>query len=330
MPLSGPYGSEGTKLAELIKLGIEDNLNGFISTTTYDVSTEDFLDQAKNKLALKNTKIILGPLFSPSVKQLEEFVKKHDIIMITLSNNPLLADDNHILIFGHAPLKQTNRLLGYLFAQGHKDFITLSPAGKTGLTLAKTLSDIIHANNANVVLSEYYENNIASIEQAISKIAPKIDEKMEEVENESKPVIIISEENKDILNEIFNGFKKHNIGEKALIVGDSRIDSAYNEPVNYLFTGSSTENNNLALKAKSQLGIERMNFLENLAYDLGAITSISIGQDFTKETFFSRLKSPVWYKGLSGQIRFNGSIAERKYSIIERKSNEYKIIDELN
>ncbi len=330
MPLSGPHGIEGTKLAELIKLGLEDNINGFITTTTYDVSTEDFLDQAKNKLALKNTKIILGPIFSPSVKQLEEFVKQNDITMITLSNNALLADDNRILIFGHAPLKQTTRMLGYLFSEGHKDFIILAPSGKHGINLSRALSDMISANNARVILSEHYDNNPPSIEQAINKISKKTDEIMEDVENESKPVILISEENPDILKEIFNNLKKSNLDEKALIAGDSRIDFGFREDIHYLYTGSSAENASLALKVKNQLGIERMNFLENLAYDLGAITSISIGQDYSKETFSNRLKSPVWYKGLSGELRFNGPILERKYSIIERSNQEYKILDHPN
>ena len=327
MPLSGPHGEEGTKLAELIKWGIEDHLHGLLSTTTYDVATKDSTDQAIEKLKNSNTQIILGPLFSPTVKSLESLVKERNMVVITLSNNALLADDNSIFIFGHAPLKQTNRLLNYLFAHGYKDFAILTPASQAGINLSRALTEIISSHNQSVVISEQYVNSPESMDIAIHKISDKADEIIEDIDNEFKPVLILSEENKDSLKSLFELLQKYNLDEKSVIVGDGRIDGDFTDVMHYLYTGSSIENSSIFVKAKQELGIERMNYLENLAYDLGSFSAIAIGENYTKETFLNRLKSPVWYKGFSGDFRFASPVVERKYSIIEKDHNVYKIID---
>jgi len=328
MPLSGPSGEEGKKLAELIKWGLEDNLKGFVSTTTYDVSTEEFTKQAAEKLLAKRTQIILGPLFTPSVKALEKLARNNGIIMLTLSNNPMLGDESHIYVFGHAPLKQTNRMLGYLFENGHKDFALLLPSNKGSINLKKVYDESIAAKAGNVISSQNYSPDHESIAEAVSKISTAVDEAIESVDAESKPVIIIAEENPELLREIYRAIKLKNLDNKALVVGDGRIDVGFSKPINYLFTGASRElDAKLQERCQTILGISHLSMLQNLAYDLGAVTSTAIGLSYSKETFLNRLKSPVWYNGLSGEVRFNGPLAERKYSIIEHAGNSYRVKD---
>lgn len=327
MPLSGPYADQGKKLAELTKYGIEDYLNGYISINTYDVATEDYIRQAAEKMAQNKTQIILGPLFTPSVKSLENFAKNHNILMITLSNNPGIGEENLIYVFGHMPLKQTYSLLGYLFSKGYSDYAILTPHTKTSQNLSNALSEIIVSGGGKIFASQQYNGTKEAIEESVKTISEAVDQILEDENKDTKPVIIIAEENYDNIVTLFDEIKKNNLDTKAVVAGDSRIDINYKPGIKLIFTGSSyAASGMLAEKAGVNLGIKHFNYLENLAYDLGSLTATSVGVSYSRETFMNRFKSPVWFDGLSGSVRFNGPIAERKYSIIERSESGYKIL----
>ena len=328
MPLSGPSGEQGQKLAELIKWGLEDHLSGFISITTYDVATEDFTMQAIDKMRLNGTQIILGPLYSQNVKLLEEFIKENNILMITLSNNIALTDNQNIYIFGHVPLKQTMYLNSYLISSGHKDFAILLPRTRTSQNLNKALSEFIISSGGNVISSNYYDSSRSSIEDVIKNLDEQIELESEKSDFSSKPVILISEDRADVLKEILGNIKEHGLDKKAIIAGDSRLDIEFAGNIDLVFTGSSK----LFLaplreKSEALLGIKRFNYLENLAYDLGAMVSTSVGVSYDRENFLNRLKAANYWSGYSGDIRFNGSVAERKYHIIKREGSQYNIIN---
>lgn len=328
MPLTGPHGEKGKILAELIKIGLEDKLNGFVTTNTYDVSTEEFAEQAAKKLLARNTEIILGPLFTPSIRSFEKIVKNNNIIMISLSNNPLVTDESNIYIFGHSPLKQTYRMIEYLTNKDFKEFALLLPKNRNSDNISKVLKELIESNGGSIIANQQYTNEVQSINEEIQKISELVDQAIEDIDNNAKPVLFITEDNESTLRIIFESIKKHNLDTKAIIAGDSRIDTATDIDIKLIFTGSRHVLSSTSLeKIQNQLAIHHLNYLENLAYDLGAMTSTAIGLSYTRETFLNKLQSPVWYHGVSGNLRFNKYIAERKYSIIERSGKNYNVLD---
>ncbi|MDX1923990.1 MAG: penicillin-binding protein activator [Rickettsiaceae bacterium] len=327
MPLSGPHKEQGEKLASLIKYGLEDNLNGQISTTTYDVATEDYINQAIPKMKNKRTQIILGPLFSPSVKSIENFAATNQIIILTLSNNPLLAKDEQIYVFGHTPLKQVNMLIKYYSRKGYKEFALLSQKSKTSSNLQRAIHDMAHSSGGHIFTSEFYEPSQDAIQDSIQKLSAKVDNILEDEDKYTKPVIIVQEENPSSLKIIFDEIKKHNLDKKAIIAGDSRIDIDYSEGIDLTFVGSPNRPSaSVTSRFYENFGSKHLNYLENLAYDLGSISSVAVNLSYDPHSFKSRLKSPAWYKGLSGNFRFQGAMAERKYSIIKRSGRNYDVL----
>ncbi len=328
MPLSGPHAERGRILAELIKIGLEDRLKGFITTNTYDVATDELAEQASKKLLLKNTNIILGPLFTHNVQNFEKMVKTHNIFMISLSNNPLIADESNIYVFGHAPLKQTHRMIEYLSSNGFKEFAVLLPKNRSSDNMSKVLSELIESNGGVIITNQQYTNDPQSIEEAVQKISESVDQSIENIDNNVKPAVFVVEDNENSIRMIFESIKKYNLDKKSIIAGDSRIDTATDIDITLIFTGSRHILDTKSFeKLQNQLGIQHLDYLENLAYDLGAMVSTYIGISYARETLMNRLQNPVWYNGLSGNIRFNQHIAERKYSIIERSGKNYSVLD---
>ena len=93
MPLTGPDAINGHQYNTLIKMGIEDGLKGaHVNVTSYDAADEKQTLASFDKIVAKKTKIILGPLYSPITSLIANKAKEHDIIVITMSNNPVLAD----------------------------------------------------------------------------------------------------------------------------------------------------------------------------------------------------------------------------------------------
>jgi hypothetical protein len=67
---------------------------------------------------------------------------------------------------------------------------------------------------------------------------------------------------------------------------------------------------------------------DKMAYDAGLVASYAIGaQDFSRQAFIQRLSNSSGYVGISGALRFNEYITQRKYDIIKRSKYSYAVLD---
>lgn len=327
MPLKGPYGEKGKKLAQLIKWGVVDKAGIDVNVSIYDVATIEDTEISAKKLIEKDTKIILGPLFTPSVKELEKYIIDKNIITITLSNNPIAAVENKIFLFGHTPLSQTNFMFNYAFEKGHKDFAILLPLNRHTNNLKKVFAEIIKEREGQIISLQNYESDQKSKDDALDRISRAVDEVNEDVDTDSKPVLFITEKNPRELTKLYNQIRLYRLDSKAVIIGPSDLDIEYSDPINISFSGSKMVPNSILMKkAENDLDILHFNALENLAYDLGTFTASCLDIKFTKENFLKNIYRDTPYNGLSGQIIFDGPIAKRYYRVIKREGNEYSVM----
>ncbi len=324
LPMSGPNSATGHQYNELIKMGLEDGSKTHINVTTYDGSDEAHALEAMDKIIKRGTKIILGPLYSPITSQIATKAKNHGIIVITMSNNPALADSK-LFVFGHAPLKQLALIINYFLNNDYKNFIALLPAGEHSVQSNKIIQDMVIKGNATLVRSEFYLNLPESINKSVKLVSDSVDNLNEIEDSMTKPVIYLSDDPKN-LNLIFNSIHKYNLDKKAIIAGDNRIDIEYPENIDIIFSGSlNFLNSDISDRAK-KFGINHMSFMHLIAYDLGRMTASFIGDEPDLEQFLARINSKVPYIGVSGNIRFIDSIAQREYDIIKRENGEYTTI----
>jgi hypothetical protein len=324
MPMTGEDSVAGTQYNHLIKMGLHDGLKSRINVTSYDGADARQVTAAMKKIIARNTKIILGPLYSELTSLISAQATAHNIIIITMSNNPVLAD-NRLFIFGHAPLKQLKHIVNYFLDKDYKNFITLLPASNQSRTTANIIQNLVVQKNATFAKSEFYLPTPDSINKSVQLVSENVDNLNEIDDIETKPIIYIND-NPSNLNLIFNAINKYNLDKKAVIIGDNRIDIDYSGSINLIFTSSlNMVNSNLDESAK-KIGINHLSFMHLLAYDIGRITSHYIGEQFIPEQFLARLNSKEAYIGFSGNLHFVDSIAQREYDIISREGTIYKTL----
>jgi len=327
MPLTGKDAETGKRLAKFIELGLEDALAGQINLMVYDARDEEVAKSMMNKVINKKTKIVLGPLYSDITSAIIPQAEANEITVISLSNNPALAANN-IYVFGHAPMRQTERVISHFLAKDHKDFILLLPAGNYSKTVASVISDMALRHRANPAHVEFYANEPEAIAASVEKVARMVDELNESPESHTKPVIYVADDAKN-LNLIYSAIHKYDLDKKAYLIGDNRADIDFPTSIDLTFTGSLNYlNYNLDIKAREILDIHHLTFMDLMAYDLGRMTAHYIGQGLTHEQFVARLKSEG-YIGASGSVKFEDNIAIRRYDIIERSGTKYHTLEKF-
>ena len=320
LPLSGPLATQVNQLVKLIRLGIQDGLGNNINVTEYDVYDETSMD----KIITKNTKIILGPLFSDNVTNITTKALQHDILVVSLSNNPTIVNEN-VFVFGHPPLVQTERLINYLLDEGFVNFVLLLPQNDYSYNLIKIVEVLANKKNGIVAKTELYGDNTESINLAVSKVTKVVDNLNESEMNLTKPVIFVADDIRKLPN-LLNSVSKHNLDKKAVVCGDNRIAMGVQD-INLMFTGSlNYDSSSMRSKFKELFKVDRLNFLDKLAYDLGLVVSHSIGNEFNKEVFLSKLQDDSGYIGIAGTMRFNKHIAERIYDIIACSNDVCRVV----
>lgn len=329
MPLTGKDAETGKRLTKFIELGLEDALAGQIKLMTYDARDQETAKNMMNKIIAQKTKIVLGPLFSQVTSSIMPQAEANNITVISLSNNPALAGGN-TYVFGHAPMRQTERIISYMLAKEHKDFILVLPSGQYSKTISSVITDTALRYNANPAHTEFYNNEPESIANAIENVARIVDELNESPDSMTKPVIYLADEPGN-LHLIFSALKKYNLDEKAVIAGDNRLDIDFPSSIHLTFTGSlNYMNYNLDIKARELFGITHLTFMDQMAYDLGHMVAHYIGFGLEQEQFLSRLNARESYIGTSGNVRFDENIAIRKYDIIERVGTKYHTINQAS
>ena len=305
--------------------GLQDYMQTNMHITNYDVSTQELTQQAIEKMVQANTRIIIGPLFSQTTEQVVPLAQDFGTVIMSLSNNPALATDG-VYVFGHAPMKQTQRLLGYLLNENYRNYLVALPATRTSNNLYKIVEDMIRAGHGRVVTREFYAHKPESVNLIAEKLNRAVEVINENPQEHNKPVIFLQDEPKN-LNLLLAALKKYNLDKKAIICADSRIDEV-SSGLEVVFTGSLLiDHKRIRDTFRKHFPGQNIPHLAAIAYDVGAITAIAVGQKFERQNFLDILNSGQWFEGVSGAIRLNDNIAQRKYDIIMQSISARQTLD---
>lgn len=325
LPLSGENELLGKQYAGMIKMGLGDGAKTKIKVNSYDCSDEIKLKESIKRILEQKTKIIIGPIYSKDTKVLSAAIKDKDVIALSLSNDPTLADNN-MFIFGHAPMRQIEQITTYLINNEYKNYVILLPTGRHTQILSKIIQNIIANKDATLSRMEFYNTTDEDIEKAVNVVSDTVSNLNEQDEILKRPVVIVGDDPEN-LKRVYQFAKNFNLDKKAVIAGDNRIDVVDDKQFEIIYTGSITlENGNIKQRA-ANLGINYFSFMHALAYDAGKIVASNIVGNYSKEDFLTRLKSSKKFLGVSGKIHFIDSIAQREYEIIKKQNGIYTLQD---
>ena len=325
LPLSGENELLGKQYAGMIKMGLGDGAKTKIKVTSYDCSDETKLKESIKRILEQKIKIVIGPIYSKDMKILSAAIKDKDVIALSLSNDPTLADNN-MFVFGHAPMRQIEQITTYLINNEYKNYVILLPTGRHTQIVSKIIQNIISNKEATLSRMEFYNNTDEDIEKAVNIVSDTVSNLNEQDEILKKPVVIVGDDPEN-LRRIYQFAKNFNLDKKAVIAGDNRIDVVDDKQFEIIYTGSiALENGNIKQRAAT-LGVNYFSFMHALAYDAGKIIASNIIGNYNKEDFLTRLKSSKKFSGISGKIHFVDSIAQREYEIIKKQNGIYTLQD---
>ncbi len=315
----------GKELASMVKMGLASEAKTKIKLKLYDSSNPEKLSESMEQIIDNETDIIIGPLYTPAVKNMAFKAQKNGITTVSLSNNPALADRD-MYISGHAPMRQLQKITDNLLDNNYTNFITLMPEGHYSVTVAKILERQIEAKGGSVAKMIFYDGK-ANINKAV-RSASNITDTINDNEMGSRPVIIVADDT-DTLKVLFDNMHQFMLDKKALIAGDNRADFPMIKPINIHFTGSRHLYNRRVISKAKNNGINNFTFLHAVAHDAGMVVAKSIGESFNKKSFTDALNAEEGFTGASGEVKFVDNIAQRNYDILRRYEKNGKFIYSL-
>ncbi len=330
MPTSGPKQHLGKEYIQMIKMGLSDGAKTKMRVTSYDAANKGKLNESLEKIFDAGTDIIIGPIHSSAAKIIRSKIKGKTAIALSFSNAAELADEQ-LFIFGHEPIRQIESLTNYFLENNYKNYIALLPSGKRSILIGKIIQDIIHNINGNTINVEFYESSPESITKSVKAISDQVDNLNENDFNLTKPVILIADD-AATLQILYDSARNYGLDKKAVIAGDNRVDIDSTHPLNITFTGSLNIINSDIIARAKEAGVQHVSSIHAIAYDAGKMIGNNIGARFNKIQFLNRMNSPEKFIGLSGDIHFVDSIAQRQYQIIRKQNGRYILIsnDKLN
>lgn len=324
LPLSGPEAELGKEYAQMIKIGLSDSAKTKIRVTAYDSSDNKKLSQSLDKILEQGTDVIIGPIYSQATKVVTSKVKGKSAIVLSLSNNPVLAD-KQVFVYGHAPMRQLEQITHYFLDNNYKNYIALLPSGRYSNTVSKILHDMITTRDATLARIEFYGNTPQDIDKSVRIVANSVDNLNENDFNLTQPVVLIADD-PATLEILYSSSHKYHLDKKAILAGDNRIDINFSTPIDITFTGSlNITNTNLTMRTM-KAGIKHISFMHAISYDAGKMVGDYIGKGYNKTRFLEKMNSSEPFLGISGGIYFIDSIAQRKYNIIKKEDDKYKLI----
>ncbi len=244
----------------------ENDLNDKIELILFD--SKDSAIEAKkefNKIIDQDIKIVIGPVFSSQIEAIANEAIKHEITVISMSNNRKLMnniDENGgVFLSGMMPETQIDKIVSYALSRGKKSFAVMAPNNKYGITVSSLFKKLVKDRNGIFITSEIYSTNGKGIEDAAyrtinaftvpSNMAEGGGNKLKEdftVSNDDKTfaeVILIPDAGKN-LSKIVRLLDKENINERPYqIIGTNQWDdtSTINDPylVNSWFVAPDNE-----------------------------------------------------------------------------------------
>ena len=360
LPLTGDQRGLGAALLNAASMALFDAYDPRITLLPFDTgaSGEGAALAAADVIAA-DVDVVLGPLFSDSIKAAGPLLKDAGITMIGFSSDRRVATPGQF-IMGFAPEDEVRRVVSYAVRQGHSKFAALIPDGLYGERVSTALGSILEQTGSRMMAMESYPPSAAAVFEPVKRLANYDARKrardaelraMEAVESDVGLDIIEELEKKEVLGEV--NFSAVLVPEGGQLLRTIAPLLPYYEvdPAKVKFLGTGLWNDASLLKEPPLRGAwfaapepekpaafmekyediygERPPRIATLAYDAMALVAWRIRHPVSEERFaFDALLDNKGFHGIDGLFRFkpDGTV-ERALAIIELDTSGFKVIE---
>jgi ABC-type branched-subunit amino acid transport system substrate-binding protein len=186
VPLSGKHKHLGQSMLQSAQMALFDmKYDNFVLIPRDTRATTEGAVEAAQSAINEGVELIIGPLFSSSVRAIKPITAKARINMLAFSTDWSLADKN-TFIMGFLPFAQVQRVTAYALESGIENIAILAPNtdyGNAVIASYNSLAYRLDMNIADVVRFPPDEKDISSIIRVMAKYDERVEERNELVAN---------------------------------------------------------------------------------------------------------------------------------------------------
>lgn len=255
-------------------------------------------DAAQNLIA-KGAEIILGPLFSQSVRAVAPIARDHGIPVIGFSTDRSVAG-NGVYLLSFQPENEVQRIVSYAASQGHSDFAALVPENAYGDHVAAAFSTDVAAAAGQVTDLERFNPQSGDVVGQAASISS------------SHPDTLLVAQGGSLLRGIAPTLAYDSLDNTHVqLLGTGLWDdpSTLNEPalVGGWFAAPQPDADDVFLSRYQAVFGDKPPQLTTLAYDaVSLVALLSKGQPYHRFTQ-AALTDPNGFSGVTGIFRFDAN-----------------------
>ncbi len=330
VPLTGPFSHLGDTISGGSELAFFKMQNPNIELLYFDTAGGDNVIEAANSAISSDVDVIIGPLFSDSVKAIKPLFNELDIPILSFSNNVDVAEEG-VWVLGYLPEQQIDQLVDFAVARGKQNFGILSSSSQLGekITMAAVNKLTEYGLSPRTVLTI---GNIEDIDQ--NELLNKIKIFAQYIDTEKDPLtlpppvfdtVLIAGDTSFIL-QVAPILSYYDLGpDRVLFIGIDRwnIPKMLNEPslqnaILTLPTRPADEKFNKVWESEFRID---SNDLARISFDATAlvIATANINSD---ASLSERLVGQPGFIGFSGQFKMSRTgLTERIFEIMKISDN---------
>ena len=155
-PLSGQHEAVGNALLNAAQLALFDIGNDNFELVPRDTKgTPDGARMAADSALNEGANLIIGPLFSESVKAVSPVARSANVPVIAFSTDWNVAGDG-TYVMGFLPYMQVARVANYATSKGYDRIGLFAPEGEYGRMVNSTLQNVASTNGSRIVKTDIY------------------------------------------------------------------------------------------------------------------------------------------------------------------------------
>jgi ABC-type branched-subunit amino acid transport system substrate-binding protein len=290
--------------------------------------TADGAEKVAKEAIAEGAELIIGPLFSHSVRSVHSVASEHGVNVITFSNNRAVAQRG-VFLFGFMPEQQATRIGTYAVQSGFNRIAVFAPNTPYGTNMTRAFSETVDANNGIMQSKVFYNPEDTNLRPAVEQLLGT--RSFRTVLNFDT---IFIPEGGEVLKKVMVTLGAKGIrARRVKVLGTGLWDDNTGDTLLLLPGGWFASSPAAQYKAFERRFQNVYNYmpqrLTSLSYDAVALaTTLALepaGADFSYET----LTNPAGFSGpANGIFRFReDSICERGLAVLEIGEEGYDIID---
>lgn len=330
LPLSGSKSALGHSMLQGAQLALfEMGYTNFNLMPRDTAGTPRGAATAATSAINDGAQLILGPLFSDSVRAVKGIARSKNISVIAFSTDWTLADNNTFLI-GFMPFSQVERVAHYALAKGYKNFGLVAPQDTYGNAVTSQFNEVVLKNGGGLVKSIRYNKGDASVINQIATWKPK---------NGNPPAfnavfMPVGGEQTDMIASAlsYNNLMPTNIKRLGTGLWDNtRIAKQPNMQGAWFAAPSPSARREFEQKYMTAYGAQPLR-LATLAYDATALAAILAKNGFDRGNRpaynYTAITNPNGFAGTDGIFRFRSNgLVERGLAVLELRNGRIIQID---